>query len=339
MVEINGNVCHASIMKRTTPKLTFNENCDFEAWRQELNDKLYELCGMDLIEQNACEPNMTIEEDIMMDGYRRIRFVFYSEIDTPVPCYLLIPTIGKEKYPLTVALQGHSPGFHRSVGIILDPAVDPGVEGRCAHGILAVKQGYAALCIEQRARGEREPINPADRAHGCGFQAHNALMLGRTTIGERVWDVMRALDLMPAFPEIDMNKIMIMGDSGGGTATFYTACFDERIKVAVPCYAFCPYEYSIMGMLHCACNYIPSAYRYFEMQDLACLIAPRKLLAVNGEIDEIFPIGAAKEGFETVKKIYEKAGCPENAEMFTTPKGHYMMPEMVWPKIKKFTGW
>ncbi len=75
------------------------------------------------------------------------------------------------------------------------------------------------------------------------------------------------------------------------------------------------------------------------MQDLACLIAPRKLLVVNGEIDEIFPIGAAKEGFETVKLIFEKAGCPDNAEMFTTPKGHYMMPELVWPKIKEFTGW
>ncbi len=339
MVTVNGNACHAAIMKRQRPKMSFNINNDYSAWKKSIGEKLYELCGVDLIAENICEPDMTVEEDIMLDGYRRIRFVFYSEEEAPVPCYLLIPDKGKEKYPLCVALQGHSPGFHRSVGIILDPAVDPGVEGRCAHGIWAVKQGYAALCIEQRARGERAQTNPQDRGHGCGFQAHNALMLGRTTIGERVWDVMRALDLMPTFSEIDMDRIMIIDDSGGGTASYYAACFDERIKVSIPCYAFCPYEYSIMSMLHCACNYIPSAYRYFEMQDLACLIAPRKLLVVNGEIDEIFPIGAAKEGFETVKLIFEKAGCPDNAEMFTTPKGHYMMPELVWPKIKDFTGW
>lgn len=35
-----------------------------------------------------------------------------------IPAYLLIPKQGRERYPLAIALQGHTSGFHNSVGII-----------------------------------------------------------------------------------------------------------------------------------------------------------------------------------------------------------------------------
>lgn len=44
--------------------------------------------------------------------YRFIRFTFESEYDEIVPCYLLIPKLGKEKYPVAITLQGHTTGFH-----------------------------------------------------------------------------------------------------------------------------------------------------------------------------------------------------------------------------------
>ncbi len=334
MIDINGDLCHRTIVKNSKPKLSFDIGADYGEWRGVLFDKLKELTGIDLIEDNRCEPNLTVEEDITFDEYRRIRFVFYSETDAAVPCYLLIPNGKKEKYPLTIALQGHDEaGFRRSSG------VNKSNDGREGHGVNAVRCGFAALCIEQRSMGERMPKDPEDRRFVCGVQTNNAFMLGRTTVGERVWDVMRAIDLLGEFPEIDTERIMIMGDSGGGTASYYSACFDPRIKICVPCYAFCPYSASIMAMLHCSCNYIPSAYRYFEMQDLSALIAPRKLLLVNATLDTIFPIGAAREAFETVKDIYRAAGADGNAEIFEIPKGHYMMPDSVWDRIKEFTGW
>jgi dienelactone hydrolase len=184
--------------------------------------------------------------------------------------------------------------------------------------------------------GERRPRGPyQDGAQMCAYEAQMALLLSRTILAERIWDVSKAIDLMVNFPEVDMDKIMMMGNSGGGTATFYTACYDERIKLSAPSCAFCPYPESIMDIYHCACNYINGAYRYFDMQDLAVLIAPRKLVIINGEKDEIFPIEGTKRGYETVKKIYEKAGATENCKLAITPKHHYWCPDVVWDEIKK----
>ena len=338
MIQINGDLCHKNIVKNLKPSLSYDKDKSFDEQKAAIDAKLRELLGLDLIEANACEPDLTIEEDIMMDGYRRIRFVFFSEPETPVPCYLLIPDTGKEKYPVAITLQGHSTGFHNSIGVAKYDR-DNNYLPRGAFGLQAVENGFIALCIEQRSMGERKPPNPSDGAHGCCFQTHNAFMLGRTTIGERVHDISRAIDLLSNFEQCDLDKILITGNSGGGTASYYAACIDERIKICVPSCAFCPYEDSIMAMLHCGCNYIPSARRYFEMQDLACLIAPRKLAIVSGNLDSIFPIDGVKRGYETVKEIYAAAGVPENATLTITPKEHWWCVDIVWPLIKKVSGW
>ena len=338
MIEINGNLCHKKITAGLTPALSFDKNKGFAEQKTEIGEKLRELMGLDRIKANACEPNLTVEEDVMMDGYRRIRFVFFSEPETPVPCYLLIPDTGKEKYPVAITLQGHSTGFHNSIGIQKYDR-DKDYQPRGAFALQAVRNGFIALCIEQRSMGERQPPDPADRGHNCCFQAHNAFMLGRTTIGERVHDISRAIDLLSSFDQCDTDRICITGNSGGGTASFYAACIDERIKVSIPSCAFCPYDDSIMAMLHCGCNYIPSARLYFEMQDLACLIAPRKLAIVAGNLDPIFPIDGVKRGFETVKDIFTAAGVPDNASLTVTEREHWWCEDIVWPLIKETTGW
>ena len=169
----------------------------------------------------------------------------------------------------------------------------------------------------------------------CLFSALRAMELGRTLIGERVWDIKRAIDCISEFPECDTDKIAITGGSGGGTTSFYAGCFDERIKLVAPGYAFCSYKTSIMEVVHCACNFIPRAYKYFEMEDLACLIAPRKLLPITGKEDPIFPIDGVKKSFETVKDIYKRVGAEENCRLTVSPKGHYWCEDIVWDTIRK----
>ena len=257
--------------------------------------------------------------------------MFESENDSFVPCYLLIPDTSKEKYPVAITLQGHTTGFHNSVGIIKYEQ-DNDYQPRGQFAIQAVKQGYAALAIEQRGMGERRPEKPGNM---CEYEAHIALLLGRTILGERIWDVSKAIDVLASFPQCDLEKIMITGNSGGGTVSYYAACYDERIKLSVPSCAFCTYGDSIMNLYHCSCNFIPHAYEWFDMQDLACLIAPRKLAVIAGEKDKIFPLCGVEKGYETVKTIYEKAGVSENCSLTITPKDHWWCEDIVWNKISE----
>ncbi len=343
MREIKGDYCHQLLRQNTTPTLQFDENKDYAAWRKEVKEKLIELAGINNIAKNACPLNVEIEKEVQKEGYKQIRFTFESEKGAYVPCYLLVPDLGKKKYPLAITLQGHSSGFHNSIGEPKEGENPDYALGRGGFAVQAVKHGYAALAIEQRGMGERRPNAPHQNgAQMCEYTAHIALLLGRTIIGERMWDVSKAIDAAATFDCVDTDKVLITGNSGGGTMSYYAACLDERIKLSVPSCAFCPYEDSIMNWYHCSCNFIPHAYEWFEMQDLSCLIAPRNLVLVNGGLDAIFPIEGARKGYETVKKCYEKAGVADKCKMIETPKNHYWCEDIVWTAIDEETkkmGW
>ena len=124
--------------------------------------------------------------------------------------------------------------------------------------------------------------------------------------------------------------------------SYYAACFDERIKLSVPSCSFCPYKESILSIAHCACNYIPFAYKYFDMQDLACMIAPRRLAIIAGEKDDIFPIEGVRRGFETVQRIYQENGVGDHCRLVETPMHHWWCSDIVWSVIAEETsklGW
>ncbi|MBQ8685423.1 MAG: acetylxylan esterase [Clostridia bacterium] len=335
MIEIRGDLCHQLLKEKVKPVLSFDENKDYAAWKEEVKEKFLDLVGIENIRRNACPLRWEIESEEQKEGYKLIRFVFESERGAFVPCYLCIPDTGKEKYPLAITLQGHSTGFHNSIGVVKYEG-DESYKPRGEFALQAVKNGYAALAIEQRGMGERRPVAEHQvGAHMCEYEAHIALLLGRTILGERIWDVSKAIDLLPNFPEIDSEKIFITGSSGGGTASFYAACLDERIKLAAPNCAFCTYKASIMNYYHCSCNFIPHSFENFEMQDLTCLIAPRPLVVTAGREDRIFPLYGVREGFETVKRIYQKAGVPENCRLVETPKAHYWCKDLVWDAINQ----
>jgi cephalosporin-C deacetylase-like acetyl esterase len=213
MREINNDLLHERLLKNE-PILKFDENADFEEWKKALKAKFLELLGMEEIAKNACDINIEIEEEVRQDGYIRYRYVFESEKDCLLPCYLLIPDTGKEKYPVLICLQGHSGGFHVSIGEKRF-ASDENCKSfdTSTFALEGVKNGYAALCIEQRGMGERQTLRwDRGRVEGegcpCYFTAFTALLVGRTLLGERVWDISRVLDaVLEHFDIVDETNI------------------------------------------------------------------------------------------------------------------------------------
>lgn len=339
-MRINGTDCHDYLTKTVKPKLSYSKKCNYPDWTQKVREIFIELTGLDLISKNACDDNFTVVGEKQKDGYKQIRFEFESEKGSVVPVYILIPDGEVKKRPVAITLQGHSTGFHNSVAEPKYPS-DEDYMPRGAFAVQAVKEGYVAVAIEQRGMGERKAENTKERAlqlyegGTCFYEQMTASMFGRTLIGERCWDIKRTIDMLAHFDKYcDFDKIFITGNSGGGTASYYAACYDDRIKLCAPSCSFCSYGESILKMLHCACNYIPHIYKYVDMQDIACLIAPRKLLIIAGKEDSIFLIKGVREGFETVKKIYAAAGVPEKCKLVETEKGHWWCADIVWREIR-----
>ncbi len=329
MKTINAHEYEFWNLQQTAPLLRYREGDDFSEWRAKAKEKLTELLGLPL---TACDPELSIEYTEERDGYTECRFTVQTEPGFYVPCYLLTP-VGGGQYPLTVCLSGHGGGMHVVIGKAKREEDQKAME-EWPHrmmGLRAIREGRCALVIEARNFGEssREGYGIS-----CTEAGKIAIIMGRTIIGQRVWDAMRILDAVAAqFSQVDMTDIVCTGNSGGGTATYYLACMDERITAAAPSCSICSYETSIAAMPHCLCNHIPGIRKYFEMGDLAGLIAPRILVVAAGQKDTIFPIEGTTENFTQIRLLYRAAGAEDRCALVVGEQGHFNYADHIWSKL------
>ena len=176
-----------SVLKGVKPSMSYISG-DVELWKNTARQKLSELLGMNSFEK--VDALLDIEYEKELDGFVEIRFTFQSEQDYRVPCHMLIPK-NIENPPVMICLQGHSKGMHISLG---RPKYD-GDEKIIKGGdrdfcVRAIKEGFAAISLEQRNFGE---CGGSEKGPRCMESAMTALLMGRTTIGERVWDISRAI--------------------------------------------------------------------------------------------------------------------------------------------------
>lgn len=132
----------------------------------------------------------------------------------------------------------------------------------------------------------------------CYKMSTQLLMLGKTLTGLRVMESRLVLDYLASRPEVDAERLGIMGFSGGGLISSITAALDERLKAVVLTGFTSTFKESIIAVDHCICNHIPDILLYAELPEWIGLIAPRALFLESGEHDPIFP----KQGFCKVWK-------------------------------------
>ena len=323
---------HKKLARTVAPKLRWDGRTDIDSWRETCYDKLFELLGLDKI--SPCEPIFEITQEDMMGENRHIHFTLQTEEGYFTHCDLLLPSVQNGPLPLCVCLQGHSTGSHISLGVAKYPGDEDVIKGGDRDfAVRAVKEGFAALAIDQRAFGL---CGGTEHGPACQRPAMTALLLGRTLVGERVWDVMRVVDAVETHfaDTITLQGSVLTGNSGGGTTTFYTACMEHRFDGFMPSCAISTYRDSIIDLHHCACNYIPHIATWFDMGDLALLIAPKKLVVVCGRHDDIFPLEGVREEFAIMQKLYAASGAADACALVVGAEGHRFYADDAWPVMK-----
>lgn len=325
---------HESALLRQAEPADSYRGGDVKAWQCKAKPMLAALLGLD--KMISAEADLHIEYEQKIEGATEVRFTFQSEPGYRVPCHLWLPD-RVEKPPVMICLQGHSSGMHISLGRPKyegdEKVIQGGDRDFC---VRAVKEGYAAVALEQRSFGECGE----HKSQPCFEASLTALLMGRTTVGERVWDVMRLIDVLEAhFAErVNTERIGCMGNSGGGTVTAYVAALEKRIVLAMPSCAMCTYKDSIGAMKHCSCNYVPHIAEHFDMNDLMAMAAPVAFVQVSGAEDPIFPLFGAEEVYEKGKKAYEALGAAERCVLVKGAGGHRFYADDAWPKVHNLMG-
>lgn len=296
-------------------------------------ENLEKLLGVEDIlheERIPLDPKTLWRKDFPFGSVEKVRIQLEEGVSTCL--YICLPPNAKPPYQAFICLQGHSTGMHTSIAVDWHDEETPlPWDGDRDFAIGCLKRGIPAVCLEQRYMGENS--RKENRDPDCLQMCENALLRGRTALGERVFDVDRTIDYLAERGDFDISKIGVMGNSGGGTTSMFAGAVLPRLTHVMPSSSFSSFHDSIGTIWHCLCNHIPNLYAFGESSDVLGLIAPRPLVIVNGEKDEIFPIGPAKEEFAKIKARYESMGAGDKCFHVIGPEGHRFYAEIAWEKM------
>lgn len=307
---------------------------DVPRWQAQLRSALAERM------QLGCEPQVEVDAEFVGSeqaaGFRRHLLRIRARDGAVIPAYWLVPDGLRAPATVVVALHGHGPGKAECAGASQDPQRrELEVIGERDFGARAAQQGMLVLAPDLRGFGEMTLPEAllTKRPSACVEMSMRAIAAGQSLVGMRVRDIMSCVDWIVRQPDADAGRIVLTGQSGGGTYSVWAGAMDTRIAAVAPSCAFCTFEHAIMSVFHCPCNYLPGVLDLAEFYDIAGLVAPRPMLVIAGAMDPIFPLQGVRLAFDHLATIFRAAEAPERVQLFVGPEGHRYYAEPLWPWI------
>ena len=309
------------------PQLAFNGSTrsDYEKWEAAARPKFAGLLG-------RFPEKVPLDAEIMSSvndcGIIRERVVMDVDPYMSMPCQVLYPEkMKKDKSNAAiVCCHGHGPAGKDAVaGIRSNRETIESIKNcNYDYGLQMAKAGFLTICPDLRGFGERldkPPLYP--NRDPCNIEYLKGTLMGHYPLTLNISDIMRCIDYLETRPEVDKNRIGMMGLSLGGTMTTFTSAYEQRIKAADimgyvnPFREFC-YKHSKV----CGIQIAPEVFRWFDTDEIAGLIAPRPLLVEMGIYDDCFYIHDMLKGYEGIKEIYKAAGAADLIDCDVFPGPH-----------------
>src|SRR3989442_12271767 len=239
-----------------------------------------------------------------MDGFSIEKVIFDSLPGVYVSALVYIPTDHAKKGPAVLVPAGHAP--HGKIYY-------PDLWQRLA------KRGYVVLAWDPVGQGERSQFWDSKEAKSrynliCAEHAvmgNLAYLVGANLARWEIWDGIRAVDYLLTRPEVDGDRISIVGTSGGGFQATLIAALDERIKVAVPSCYISALPMRIYNRIFVDPDSDPEQDLFGMISNgvdhpgLLLLMYPRPVLVAAAVLD-FFPIEGTRKTVREVRRLYER---------------------------------
>jgi dienelactone hydrolase len=272
-------------------------------------------------------------ESNVRDGKRVERVAFETEVGEKAIAVVVRPEAGTERLPAVIV--------QHWLGGTKDEFLIQTMIWQFA------SRGYLAIAIDGRYRGGRgtktleEAVREALRTGK-----------GRPWLADTVYDLIRTVDYLQTRPDVDPARIGMTGISEGGLETWMTAAADPRIAVAVPMigvtrfdsvvadigspdgqeriklfrgaldeYARSLGEPTVNDHVFRAAwdRLLPGTLDRFDPIRLVPTIAPRPLLILNHEKDELIPLKGAEEVYSACEKRYGELNAADHVQLRISP--------------------
>ena len=214
-----------------------------------------------------------------------------------------------ERLPAVLYVCGHTSGGRNGTKTVYQ-----------SHGIWFARHGYLCLVIDTLQLGEIAAVHKGIYNDGRWWW-HSR---GYTPAGVECWNGIRGIDYLASRPDVDPDRIAVTGISGGGAATFWIAAADERVKAAVPVSGMADLITYVSNQIinrHCDCMFMYNVFGW-PWTRIAMLVAPRPLLFVNSNADQIFPLDADDRVINLLERFYGLFGAGDYVDALISVGGH-----------------
>jgi len=262
--------------------------------------------------------NTRVTGVVRREGYRIEKVLFESQPQLYVTGVLFLPDSPRFKppYPGVLIPCGHSADGkahkeYQTMGALLS-----------LHGMVAlvfdpIDQGERYLLLDEQGKPRLGSTS------GHTMCAIGSALLGRNTARYRIWDAMRAMDVLCERPEVDPQRMGCTGNSGGGTETSYMLALEDRIRAASPSCYIMNFNALIRTIgaqdgEQCIAGQIGFG---MDHPDYLMMRAPTPVL-IAAATKDFFNIGGTWETFRLVKRMYTRMGCAERVDILENDAGH-----------------
>lgn len=301
---------------------------EWVAKREDIRRGILGVIGYFPAEVPALDPQ--VHEEVREDGYIRRLITYASEIGERIPAYVLIPERLEKPAPAMLCLhQTVAEGKRETVGLLEDTEK--------AYARHLVQTGYVCIAPDHLAAGER--IAPGREAYDTEpFYTRHP---GWSAVGKAIWDARRAVDYLMTLPEVDAQRIGVIGHSLGGHGAMFAAAFDERLRACVSNCGMATFGGSpnplawardrwyvyFPALRPCFLANEPAP---FDMHEFAALIAPRAFLTISSMTDTSMPVNpqGLQELAAQLSQLYHLLGAGDRFAWFYHDKGHSYPPEV-----------
>jgi dienelactone hydrolase len=177
-----------------------------------------------------------------------------------------------------------------------------------SRGINHAQQGYVVFAYDMIGYNDTMQI-----PHAFGGPREQLWSFG--PLGLQTWNSIRALDFLQSLPDVDGEKIVVTGESGGGTQTFLLCAVDDRPKWSAPVNMI-----SLIMQGGSPCENAPGLRVGTNNVEIAALMAPKPMLMVSATGD--WTRNTPKEEFPAMKAIYDLYGKGNDVETILIDAPH-----------------
>jgi len=311
-------------------KFTATSTEEFQAWKSATYPKVMATLGT-MPERVPLNPQLLAEWD--QDGLQCQKWLIDVGPYISTTVYVNIPSGLQEGEQRAAILCWHGHGGYGKevvMGIGATPSMRDEINRFNSNfGYQMAQSGYVTYAIDWFKHGEHnDNTKPnwrnTDRGRDwCNLYYLNATMLGMTLIGIHVTHGMAATDFVSGLPMVNPDQLGVMGISGGGTMTLWSALCDERFAAAeIICYSDLWAHFGFRDLNYCGMQVAPGLYKLVDLPDLQGLLAPLPLLIDIGAEDNTFKVDTAMACYRQLEHIYEVAGVRKKLELDLHPGAH-----------------